>query len=90
METKSIVRRGRSKAAPANRVQFNSSDENPAKDEEEIEAQVEEAPVEKQKRKTTRAKKVTEKVSAKSNRLDSLINEKGQGSSRHLIRRNAS
>merc|ERR1712147_586623 len=59
VETKSIVRRGRSKAAPANRVQFNSSDENPAKD-EEIEAQVEEAPVEKQKRKTTRAKKVTE------------------------------
>ena len=88
METKSIVRRGRSKAAPANRVQFNSSDENPAKD-EEIEAQVEEAPVEKQKRKTTRAKKVTEKVSTHSNRLDSFINEKGHGISRHLIRRNA-
>ena len=66
METKSIVRRGRSKATPANRVQFNSSDENPAEEEEEIEAQVEEAPVEKPKRKTTRAKKVTEKVSANS------------------------
>ena len=67
METKSIVRRGRSKATPANRVQFNSSDENPAEEEEEeIEAQVEEAPVEKPKRKTTRAKKVIEKVSSNS------------------------
>ena len=62
METKSIVRRGRSKAAATNRVQFNSSDENQA-GEEEIEAQVEEVPVEKPKRKTTRAKKATEKVS---------------------------
>ena len=66
METKSIVRRGRSKATPANRVQFNSSDENPAEEEEEIEAQVEEVPVEKPKRKTTRAKKVIEKVSVNS------------------------